>query len=202
MGKDLELAARDQRIMQKAAAGIPYAQIAEQEGISKARVGQIVLAHSTVDISSDEKRAYAETILDTIIMNLLPDVTGPGRRIMTPKGPAYEQYEDFDGKIVNDFDKPIFDHHANREPAETIIKALDRKAKMFSLDPWRATDNSDNSQVEALIDWAQQTATESKVNLVRIAELEAKLAKYEQHAIEPVEAEIVDPSEPTHQEYP
>lgn len=195
MGKDLELAARDQRIMQQAAAGIPYAQIAEREGISKARVGQIILARSKVDLSSDEKRASYEIILDNILVEMMVLVQGPGSRIMTPKGPAYEQYEDFDGKIVNDYDKPLFDPYAKRDPAETAIKAIDRLSKMYALDPWRATDNSDNTELDALLVWAQQTATESKVNLVRIAELEARLAKYEQHAIEPVEAEIVEPHE-------
>ena len=188
-GKDLSLADRNKRIMQYVADGRPYSWIAEQEGVSKQRVGQIVLSYYD-GITSDENRAGMDTILDRLIQELMMDATGPGKRVMTAKGPAYE----LDEYGEPDYTQPIFDTIPRRESAETVLKALDRRAKMRGLDPWRALDKEDNPEVDQYIAWAQQIAADSKRNLDKIAELEAKLAQYERPAIETVDAEIV--SEP------
>jgi hypothetical protein len=192
--KDLTLAQRDTRILQYVADGRPYAWIAEQEGMpSKSRIGQVVLSRYE-DISSEGNRAWADTILDRLIQELLVDALGPGKRVMTAKGPAYE----LDEYGEADYTRPIYDTIVRREAAETIIKALDRKGKMRGLDPWRLTDQVDNPELDKYIAHFQSIAESNKLNLDRIAELEARLASYERAAIEDVtDAVVVDtPAEP------
>lgn len=185
--KDLTLAERDRRIMQYVADGRPYSWIAEQENISKGRVGQIVLAHYD-DIPPDGTRAWMRTILERCAQEMITDALGPGKRLITAKGPAYE----LDEYGEPDFTKPLFDTLARREVVDTIVKIFDRLSKNYGLDPWRVTDSEANPELDQYIQWAQQVALDSKKNQDRIAELEAKLAQYERPAIDVQEAEIVE----------
>jgi LysM repeat protein len=177
-GRDLSLIRRDVEITARIARGDKLSAIAEDFGLTVARISQI--NHANRDsIPDDEKRELLAAKLDYILdEKLLALMNAPRSPKITANGkPVYE----LDEYGQPDFTRPVLDDTTTIEAAKAVSSAVDQIARLYGLHR-RAQKQVDESG--ELAEWQNYVS-----DLVqRNKELEARLELLEP---EVVDAEIV-----------
>jgi hypothetical protein len=163
--KDTTLAERNRRIVLLRRNGLSYSEIADMEGISRVRVGQIVAATSP-DIPEEEARAEIATLLEFAENRCVHLITNPGFK-MSPNGqPARGP----DGE-------PAPDTTVIDSAIRTLVAIADRKARLLGADkpPKKPQMSPEEALAAYQADIAQRTAKlaeEDRQRAVQIAHLE------------------------------
>jgi hypothetical protein len=120
--KDPSLAERNRRICTYRRNGFTYSEIADLEGVSRARVAQIV-AETTPELPEDDSRAEIASLLEYAERKCVDLIEHPGYVC----GPNGRIVEDLDGKPLPN--KTIVDN-----ALKTLVLVADRKSRLYGSD--------------------------------------------------------------------
>jgi len=162
--KDVSKQDRNLRIAQMVQQGYGLQVVADQNGITRARVSQIVSEYNSV-ISDDGTRDILIAQLDSYLSDTLnPIIRGPGQRM----------YAAGSGKVVNDDDgTPLYDEHIKVDAVNSALRVIERRAKLSALDRAKATVKDESKEINDALEYLATLAAEKTA-------LEARLAQYEQ----------------------
>jgi Homeodomain-like domain len=180
--KSTELADRNQRIVEMIAEGYSGQVIADNFGITRQRVSQIVQEHQeavTDDAYRDVMRTQAEGVLD----ELFRIFRGPGKRMVSPGGKIICENNP-DG--TPDFSRPVYDEYAKVDVANAIIKLQERLGRSYGLDRVRQRERDQSEEMGEFMTWVAELDAQNKA-------LKAQLANSaETSPPEILQAEIVE----------
>lgn len=181
--RSAELANRNIRIVEMASEGYTLQQIADNFGVSKQRISQIV-QENYEDITDDATRDVSRTQLEYYLNEILhPMLRGPGKRLVSPSGrPVYElDPEDPSGKTW-DLDKPVYDEYAKVDVINAALKVHERLAKFYHLDRAKGREKDESAEFTEAMQWVESLVAENK-RLARLARVEDEIT---------VEAEVIE----------
>lgn len=177
--KDLALVDRNKDIVQMVSKGYSYQAVADTFGLTKQRIAQIC-SESHESITDDSYRDLMRTELEGLSEDLFRLWRGPGPLVISPGGSIVCEYGP-DGKP--DHSRPVHDEYAKVKVAETLLKTIERRAKLYGIDRMKQRTQDQTAEVAEFMAWVQQLDAEKKA-------LEARLTRYEEEP-EVVQAEIV-----------
>jgi hypothetical protein len=186
---------RNQEIISMIRQGIPYQQIADAKGISKQRVSQINQEYQEV-VTDDAYRELQRTRLEYIQDELFKEFTEPVI-LVNARGPVYEliKVNTPDGpKMVQDFDKPVYDRRLKLEIIDRIIKTDERIAKLFGLERGKQRDRDQSAEQQEFLAYVQQLMDEGDQLRKRNEELARQVAMLNQPQV--IEAEVIHEESP------
>jgi hypothetical protein len=206
--KNLALAARNRRIVQRVARGDQQQDIAKDEGISRARVCQIV-SDWNADVTDDAERDLQLTKLEHYLHStILPLVYGRGKRVVAASGvPVFEPLEvdgrpvyNERGKRLDDLDRPLYDEYAKLEALSVALRIHAQIAQLRGLNGGkRASDDKKAeekktetlAEFQAMLDGMKQLHEEAAAKDLVIEQLQVRLLELEAPARPYFDAEVV-----------
>jgi hypothetical protein len=170
--KDASLAERNRRICLMRRNGFTFSEIADMEGISRARVSQIIAA-AVPELPEDETRAEIASLLEFAERKAIELINNPGY----VTGP--------NGKVATDQDgEPVVNNSLVDNVLKTLVLVADRKARLYGADrPVKRTLTIEAAQQQAGEAMAAVTAKREAERLEQEAqkrELEAYRQKFGQ----------------------
>lgn len=157
--------------------------IAEDIGISKARISQIV-SRVYEDVSDDAYREGMRLDIEGKLSILNKLIEGPGKPMVTPGGKIVCAYKT-DGSGDIDYDAPLFDEFIKVDAIKTYLTALERLARQHATDRPKARQADESREFADAMVYVEQLAQENK-------KLMKELETFRPAEDEIVEAEIVD----------
>jgi transcriptional regulator with XRE-family HTH domain len=194
--RSTELIVRDSEIARRAGEGESRRALAEEYGVSQARISQIVLAEQE-EISDDANRAMMVANLFFVAENILAIQRRPRPPKVTPSGRiVYEPLLDENGEPVLDHKgqplpdpaKPIYDDSPIIESAKMIPNLYDRISKLMGLEK-KPKDREDTGALESTMQYINSLISQNKIKERELDDLRAQLMKASSYEIEMVPAE-------------
>jgi hypothetical protein len=128
---------RDAEIIEDICRGIPPAVVAAKNGISKARVYQII-QENTSDTKDDVTRDAQRMTLEDLQQEMVEIAKGPGRRVVDVKG-----------NLMSDDDgKPLYDKELKIKAALAWASLSERLSKSYALDRPKQKETDISVEVE------------------------------------------------------
>lgn len=120
--KDVSNAERDRRICLLRRNGFTYSEIAQMEGLSRVRVGQIV-KEANAELPEDDTRAEIATLFEFAERKIVELINDPGYML----GP--------NGRLATDDDgNPVVNKQLINEGVKTLVVIGEKKSKLFGTD--------------------------------------------------------------------
>jgi hypothetical protein len=166
------------------AAGYSGQVVAENFGITRQRVSQICQEFQD-SVNDDAYRDLMRTQAEGVLEDLFKIFRGPGRRVTTPRGPAYEMVPNPEtGKLEQDFSRPLYDEYEKVKVADTIVKIMERIGKSYGIDRIKQRERDQSGEMSEFMTWIAELDAQNKA-------LRAQLAASADHR-EILTAEVVE----------
>lgn len=178
--RDVSLIDRDARIVARVAEGkYSYQQIAEEFGVSKARIAQIVKRFYE-ELPDEDARFAQRAKMERLQEEMFEIATGPGKRMVSPGGsPIFERNDD--GTI--NYDKPLYDDGDRIKAALAAVTIGERLARSGAWDQAKQKQKDESEDVKAMMEYVQGLAAKNKELQDQLA-LQEEAITYEVEVIE------------------
>jgi hypothetical protein len=170
----VELQDRNLRIVQMVQQGYSLQVVADQHGLSRARISQIVSEYHA-PITDDSARDVLRTKMESWIDDeLIPIIKGPGLPLFSSGS----------GKLILDPEgNMIYDKRIKLQAVDSAIRVVERLTKMNAWDRPKAREKDESKEIAEAMAYLNELAAEKQ-------ELQARVTQYE--------ATVVPPPEPPH----
>lgn len=163
MAKSIEMADRNARIIQMSNEGRTLAEIGAHFGLSRARISQIINEYDS-EIGDDDYRAVMRVKLESFLNDTLEPLRhGPGKPLVANGNGQW---------IKDEFGNPVYDEFVKIDVINTEIRVIERLTKLYAIDKVRIKETADQSEMDRVVAFFEETLREKK-------ELEERLAAYE-----------------------
>lgn len=203
--RSTDLVLRDGEIARRAGEGENRRLLAEEYGISQARISQIVLAEQDA-ITDDANRALLVAQLDFVKEKILEIFSRPRSPKVTPSGRlVFEPLLDENGEpipaangkgFMDDYTKPILDDSPIIEAAKMVPNLVDRISKLQGLDKKPKDTREDTGAIESTMNYINALIAQGKSKDQELEDLRAQLEKASSYSIEAVSTEELPDPDP------
>jgi hypothetical protein len=205
--KSLDVIRRDILIREAIAQGKPRQEIAEEHGISLARVSQIN-SEQYDSLSDDETRDVLRAQHEYIIRKNLETIASPPQKVSPSGRLIYKPLLDEDGNPViaesghgrgnplNDISQPVEDRDAIATASKAAQASMESIAKLLGINIIKPKIVDESKIYLETMQWATEQATRAKEQELVIEELKAQLGIEDLDAEEVREIEASETSAP------
>lgn len=189
--KNAELVSRNRGIIDMLAEGHRAEDVAETFGMSVSNVYRIREEYDADAPPGAHREILRGHLEYALYGTIIPMLKGPGRQVVTPRGPEYEMIPDPDtGKMMQDLTRPLYDEYAKLEAVDRLIKTSESLRRLSALDKDKPKVTvADDAGYQEMLDWVsslteeiKQVRAQSGRDKLRLAELEGDV----------VDAEVVE----------